>query len=436
MSILIKNVSIFTMVENQLSPITGDILIEGQNIASIGAVSAEDAASANEVIDGNGMIALPGFINCHNHAAMSILRGFSEDLRLMEWLQQKIWPAEARFTEEDVYFGVMLSAIEMIKSGTTTFADMYIFTDSVAKAVRDSGMRASLTRGLIDVGDKDHTRFDEARQLIENWHGKADGRITTMIGPHGPHTCPPDYIKKVIGLAEEYQLPVHIHLAETHEEVAMIRKQYKKTPVEYLKDLGLFHHHVVLAHSVHLTESDIELLRGIKGGISHNPVSNLKLGCGIAPIVEYLQAGLTVGLGTDGPGSATTLDMFEEIKAAAWLQKLRNYDPTALNASQVLLMGTREGAKVLALDHEVGTLEVGKKADIILVEGNAAHLRPHTDRVALLAYSATGADVNTTIINGEILMRNRKLTKLDEQSFLQEVETRAKKILRKQALTS
>jgi 5-methylthioadenosine/S-adenosylhomocysteine deaminase len=428
MSILIKNAFILTMTEKELTPIKGDILIEGQNIKAIGKLSLEEETAA-EIIDANGMVAMPGLINCHNHAAMSILRGFSEDLRLMEWLQQKMWPAEARLSENDVYLGTMLSVIEMIKSGTTTFADMYIFTDSVAKAVQDSGIRASLTRGLIDMGENKDKRLDEAKRLIENWNGKAGGRITTMIGPHGPHTCPPDYLKKTLELADRYRVPVHIHLAETTEEVEMIRKRYDQTPVEYLKEVGLFDYHVVLAHSVHLTTGDIELLHGIKGGISHNPVSNLKLGCGIAPIADYLNAGLTVALGTDGPGSATTLDMFEEIKAAAWMQKVRTYDPTALNAAQVLRMATSEGSKVLALDDQIGTLEVGKKADIILVDCNSAHLRPHTDLTALLAYSANGGDVHTTIVNGEILMRNRKLTKLDEQSLIQEVEERAAKIV-------
>ena len=430
MSILIKNALILTMTESLLTPVKGDILIEGDTIAAINEVSAEQANAADEVIDAQGMVAMPGLINCHNHASMSILRGFSEDLRLMEWLSQKMWPAEARMNENDIYLGTLLAAVEMIKSGTTTFNDMYIFADSVARAVNESGMRAVLTRGLIDLPDSDkENRFIEARELVEKWHGKGDGRITAMIGPHGPHTCPPDYMKRATELATELNVPIHIHLAETTEEVEIIREKYNMTPTEYLKEVGLLEHHLVLAHSVHVSESDIELLRGMKGGISHNPVSNLKLGCGIAPIKEYLSAGITVGLGTDGPGSCTTLDMFEEIKSAAWLQKVKFFDPTALNASQVLGMATREGAKVLALNETVGTLEVGKKADVILVNCNAAHLAPHTDVVSLLAYSANGADVHTTIVNGKVLMKDRKLTTVDEQALIKEVNIRAAQIV-------
>ncbi|TCP58083.1 5-methylthioadenosine/S-adenosylhomocysteine deaminase [Tumebacillus sp. BK434] len=428
MSLLIANAMILTMTGETVTPIQGDLLIEGDLITAVGEVSAEQQAQAEEVIDAQGMVALPGLVNCHNHAAMSILRGFSEDLRLMEWLSQKMWPAEARMTQEDVYLGTLLAAVEMIKSGTSTFADMYVFTDSVAQAVIDSGMRAALTRGMLDAPEGRETRFAEARALFETWNGAGDGRLTVMAGPHGPHTCPPAFLQEVCKLADEFNAPLHIHLAETTEEVEIIRKAYGLTPTEYLKEVGLFDHHVVLAHSVHLTAGDIEILREskLRGGIAHNPVSNLKLGCGIAPVTEYLRAGLTVGLGTDGPGSATTLDMFEEIKAAAWLQKVQTFDPTALTAAQVLQMATREGAKVLALDSAIGTLEAGKKADVILVDTNAAHLRPHHDLTALLAYSANGADVHTTIVGGEVLMRGRKLTKLDEQGLIGEIEQRAK----------
>lgn len=429
MSILIKNAEILTMTEMALVPEKGDVLIEDDKISAVGAVDASDAERATDVIDATGMVAMPGLVNCHNHAAMSLLRGFSEDLRLMEWLSQKIWPAEARLTEEDVYLGTMLAAAEMIKSGTTTFNDMYVFMDSVAKAVEDSGMRAVLARGLIDLPDKDaEARWAEARDLVERWHGEASGRITTMIGPHGPHTCPPAYMERAMELADELDSPLHIHLAETTEEVDIVREKYHLTPTEYLRRCGLLDFHLVLAHSVHLTESDIEILGTLEGGVSHNPVSNFKLGCGVAPVPEYLQNGTTVGLGTDGPGSCTTLDMFEEIKAAAWMQKNRTFDPTALNASQVLHMATREGAKVLSLDH-VGTLEVGKQADLILIDHGAAHLSPNTDLVALLAYGANGADVDTTIVNGNILMRERRLLTIDEGELVAKVQVRVPQII-------
>lgn len=430
MSLLIENAMILTMEAERAVPMQGDLLIEQGRIVAVGDISAENRARAVEVIDATGLVAMPGLVNCHNHAAMSILRGFSEDLRLMEWLSEKMWPAEARMTEEDVYLGTLLATVEMIKSGTTAFADMYVFTNAVAQAVVDSGMRGVLTRGLIDMPEGEAVRFQEARELLARWNGAGDGRISVMVGPHGPHTCPPAFMRRAINLAEEFGAPLHIHLAETTEEVELIRREYDRTPTEYLHEVGLFDHHVVLAHSVHLTPGDIEILQkvGLRGGIAHNPISNLKLGCGIAPIGEFLQAGLTVGLGTDGPGSATTLDMFEEMKAAAWMQKVKSFDPTALQAGQVLQMATREGAKVLALDEQVGTLTVGKQADIILVDMRAAHLCPPHDLTALLAYSASGADVHTTIVAGKVLMRDRQLTQLDEQALIAEVTARAKRI--------
>jgi 5-methylthioadenosine/S-adenosylhomocysteine deaminase len=250
------------------------------------------------------------------------------------------------------------------------------------------------------------------------------------LGPHAPYTCPPEPLKEIISLAVNQNIPIHIHLAETNEEVVQMREKYKQTPTEYLYNLGLFEQvHVLLAHGVHLNHKDIGLLKGMRGGVAHNPVSNLKLGCGIAPIMEMVHQGITVGMGTDGAGSASTLDMFEEIKAAAWLQKLDYSDPTVLPASQVLRMATIESAKLLKIDTEVGTLEVGKKADIILIDMNKPHLLPIHNVESALAYCVNGADVDTTIVNGEVLMRHRKLLTLDEEELFKQVSVRAKRIV-------
>lgn len=375
MNILIKNVFILTMQEGE-APFLGDILIEGDTISQIG--TSIDAA-AGEVIAGDGMAAMPGLVNAHQHTPMSLLRGFSDDLKLMDWLDRKMLPAEANMTPEDIYWGAKLSMVEMIKSGTTTFADMYIHMDEIAAAVEELGMRASLSRGLVFLQDDGGRRVEEALGLIERWNGKAGGRITTMLAPHAPYTCPPESLRQIIKLAEELDQPIHIHLAETKEEVISIREKYNQTPTQYLYNVGLFESvHVLLAHSVHLNRRDVRLLSAMRGGVAHNPVSNLKLGCGIAPVVEMINQGMTVGLGTDGAGSATTVDMFEEIKAAAWLQKLDYGDPTKLSAGQALRMATRESAKLLNIDREVGTLEVGKRADLILVDMNKPHLQPIT----------------------------------------------------------
>jgi len=291
-------------------------------------------------------------------------------------------------------------------------------------------MRASLTRGLVAL-ENDGKRLSEAIDLIDKWHGQADGRITTMFGPHAPYTCPPEPLQEIIQLAVDRNLPIHIHLAETKEEEVKIRQIYNQTPTQYLYHLGLFEQaHVLLAHSVHLNRKDISLLRGIRGGVSHNPVSNLKLGCGIAPINEMMNLGITVGLGTDGAGSATTLDMFEEMKAAAWLQKLDYGDPTVLPAQTASKMATRNSAKLLQIDHEVGTLAVGKKADLILVQMNKPHLQPIHNIDSLLAYSANGSDVDTTIVNGKVLMKHRQLLTIDEEELLNQVEVRSKRIVK------
>ena len=426
MNRVIKNVIIVTMKDGE-APYHGDIHIAGDTIQQIGPALDVDA---DEVIEGKGMVAMPGLINAHQHTPMSLLRGFSDDLKLMDWLERKMLPADANMTPEDIYWGAKLSMAEMIKSGTTAFADMYIHMDEVASAVDEVGMRASLSRGMVFLQDDGGHRLTEALGLIERWNGKAGGRITTMLAPHAPYTCPPEPLKHIVRLAEAMSLPIHIHLAETTEEVVSIREKYNETPAQYLYNAGLFEKaHVLLAHGVHMTRGDIGLLRGMRGGVAHNPVSNLKLGCGIAPIVDMMNQDIVVGLGTDGAGSAATVDLFEEIKAAAWLQKLDYGDPTRLPAGQALRMATRESAKLLNIDREVGTLEAGKRADLILIDMNKPHLQPIHQIESLLAYSANGADVDTTIVNGQVLMRHRQLMTIDEDEVLRQASIRARRIV-------
>ncbi|WP_141499862.1 amidohydrolase [Paenibacillus luteus] len=427
MKTLIKNVMILTMHGDQ-DPVNGDILIEGDTIIKLETSISDEV---DVVIEGRGMLAMPGLINAHQHTPMSLLKGFSDDLKLMDWLEQKMLPAEANMTPEDIYWGAKLSMAEMIKSGTTAFADMYIHMNEIASAVMEVGMRASLSRGMVFLEDDGGRRLTEALDLVHQWNGKAEGRISTMLGPHSPYTCPPESLKRIADLADELKLPIHIHLAETVEEVIKIRDKYNMSPTEYLYHVGLFEKcHVLLAHGVHVTRKDIGRLKGMRGGISHNPVSNLKLGCGIAPISELINQGITVGLGTDGAGSATTIDMFEEIKAAAWLQKLDYGDPAKLPARQVLRMATSESAKLLNIDHQVGTIEIGKKADIILIDMKKAHLQPVHQIESLLAYSVNGGDVDTTIVNGKVLMQNRVLLTINEEELFEEVTTRAKRIVK------
>ena len=423
--ILIRGAAVLTMRDDE--PLAGDILIEGDRIADIRPEIRTGGSC--EVIPAEGMAAMPGLINAHQHTPMSLLRGFSDDLKLMDWLKRKMLPAEARMTPEDVYWGAKLAMAEMIRSGTTAFADMYIHMDAIAAAVEETGMRASLTRGLVFTEDDGGRRMAEALDLIKRWSGKADGRITTMLGPHSPYTVPPERWREVIRLAEEENIPIHTHLAETVEETAIIRERYRLTPTEYLYRLGLFERlHVLLAHAVHLNRRDVGLLRGMRGGVAHNPVSNLKLGCGIAPVSDLTAQGITVGIGTDGAGSAATLDMFAEIRAAAWLQKLGHGDPAKLKAMEALRMATAGSASLLGIAHEVGTLEAGKKADIMLIDLRKPHLQPVHNLPSLLAYSANGADVDTVIVNGRVLMRGRRLLTIDEEELLDQAARRARRI--------
>ncbi|WP_322905874.1 amidohydrolase [Paenibacillus campi] len=435
----IRQALIITMCGEQ-DVFSGDILLENERIVGVYGQQPDQRellkqqvarlGRLDRIIDASGMAVMPGLINAHQHSPMNLLKCFSDDLKLMDWLEQKMFPAEARMTPADIYWGSKLSMAEMIRSGTTAFADMYIHMNEIAQAVQETGMRASLTRGLVFGDERGQQRIQEAIELVERWHGGADGRITTMFGPHAPYTCPPEQLREVIKLAESYQLPVHIHLAETKEETAQIAARYGQTPTQYLSELGLFEHlHVLLAHGVHITSADMNNLKGMRGGIAHNPLSNLKLGCGIAPVLELQRQSITVGLGTDGAGSASTLDMFAGIRAASLLQKLYYGDPAVQSAYRFLQMATIDSARLLQIDHEVGTLEAGKKADLILIDLNKPHLQPLHHVISAIAYAVNGADVHTTIVNGRVLMDNYELLTLDEQQLLQQGRERSQRLV-------
>lgn len=423
MSILIKNAKIVKSFSQK--EFIGDILIVDDVICKI---DRSIDIETDVMIDASDMIAMPGLINCHNHAAMSLFRGYCDDLRLMEWLNHKIWPAEDKLKGEDIYWGTLLSIAEMISTGTTTFADMYFYMENVAEAVEQSGIRASLCRGVMPSGDLTNKKLQQAETLVEKYHGSADGRITCMFGPHAPFTCPPDFLNVIMNLSEKYKVPIHIHLAETTEEVEMIYRTYGKSPTKYLLELGILDYHVNLAHAVNLSRDDVYLLRNTRGGITYNPISNMKLGCGVSPIILMHELGIVTGLGTDGAGSASTLDMFEEMKAAAWMQKNYTNDPTSICAEKVLSMATEDGAKVLNLQNEIGVIEVGKKADVILIDENIPVFSPKTDNLyALLAYAGSGYNVRTSIINGKLVMKDREILTFD----LNEVMKRSQKIVEK-----
>ncbi|MFZ5639906.1 MAG: amidohydrolase [Bacillota bacterium] len=427
--ILIRGATVIPMTGPENIIDNGEIAIEAGKIKAVGPAGTAGAGwSADKVIDAKGMVALPGFINCHTHAAMTLLRSYADDLPLMQWLSERIWPLENRLTGEDVYWGTMLCVLEMIKSGTTTFADMYFFMDDVAKAVRQSGMRASLSRGMIGVAPTAELALEESEAFIREWHGGADGRITTMLGPHAPHTCPPAYLEKVMALASRFNVGIHIHLAETLPEVSEIRKEYGKSPIAYVNDIGLLDFPVLGAHCVHVSPEDIKIMKDKDVRVAHNPESNMKLASGIAPVPQMLADGVTVALGTDGAASNNNLDLMEEMRSAALLHKVNTMDPAAIPAYTALEMATSNGARALDLEKEIGIIRPGYKADVILIDFEQPHLYPKHDLIAHTVYAAQSADVITVIIDGRVVMENRKVLTLDETEVLRKVQEHALKL--------
>lgn len=424
--IIIKNAYVLTMDPNVGDLKNGTVVIEDGKITEIGKKTKE---SADTVIDAEGSVVMPGLVNTHTHAAMTLFRGYADDLQLAEWLQQHIWPAEAQLTAEDVYNGSLLACLEMIRSGTTSFADMYFFMDETAKAVEASGLRASLSHGLIELWDdeKGETDLREGRRFVRAWQGAADGRIKTMYGPHAPNTCSEEFLAKVREEASRDGAGIHIHLLETEAELLAMKERYGKCSVHMLEDIGFFGPDVLAAHCVWLSDGDIEILRKRGVNVSHNPVSNMKLASGISPVHKMLDKGVNVSLGTDGCASNNNLDLFEEMKTAALLHKVNTFSPTALPARQVLEMGTVNGAQ--ALDTETGMLKAGKKADLIIVDMKKPHLTPCFDVPSHLVYSARGSDVRTTIVNGKVLMDNYRVLVLDEQKVMENAQKAAEDLV-------
>ena len=419
-SILIKNAYIVNMV----SPISkADLLIEDNRIVEIGIIEKE----ADKVIDATGKVVMPGMINAHTHIAMSLFRGYSDDYEFMEWLHRG-WKIEDLMTPEDVYWLSLLSMIEMVKSGTTTFCDHYFFEDETAKALTKLKMRGMLSRCVIGDDEGADVRLKEGEELYNLWHNKENERIKVCVGVHAPYTCTPSTIKKSVDLAEKLKVPIHIHYLESLDEIKQMKETYEKTSTEYLEELNVFNHHVILAHGVHLNDDDINTMKHIKGGIVHNPISNQKLGNGIADVKKLKDNGITVALGTDGQGSTNTLDMFEEIKSAAYLQKAIHKTATAISSQDVLKMATIDGAKVLGLENEIGSLEVGKKADLIIIDLNKPHLCPVHDIYSTLAYSVNGADVETVIVDGNVLMENRVVLGIDENEIMEKCNDIVKRL--------
>lgn len=422
---MINNGTFLTMDEAR-PQYSGWMAVEGTRIAAMGEGQApqEELDAASNIVDGTGYLYMPGLINTHGHAAMSLLRGVGGDLALQDWLQNHMWPMEARFTGDDVYWGTALSAVEMIKSGTTTFVDMYDHMSRVAEVVETSGMRASLTRGVIGLCPEDvqNAKLADAIGFAKDWHGAADGRIRVMISPHAPYTCPPDYILKFVQAAHDLDLPMHTHMSETIAEVEQNVRDYGCRPVEHLDRLGMFTRPTLVAHGVHLNIDEIALLAERGVAVSHNPVSNLKLASGVARVPDLLKAGVTVSLGTDGAASNNNLNLFQEITTAALIHKGVSGDPTVIPAAEALQMGTIYGAKSIGLEGITGQLKPGLQADFIALTLNKSHFVPNTDLLSHVVYASTGADVKHVWVDGRQLLKDGQLLTLDEERIMAEAQ--------------
>ena len=405
-----------------------DIAIDGSMIVEVGEIAAD--WQADQVIDCTNLLAVPGLVNTHTHAAMTLFRSYADDMQLMDWLQNKIWPAEGNLVAEDVYWGTLLSICEMIKSGTTTFSDMYFHMPEVAKAVAESGIRAVLARGMAGVAPNGEQALTESEEFFNQYHNSADGRIRVMLGPHAPYTCPPEYLKKVVTLAKKLGAEIHIHLSETIGEVEECQKQYGKSPIALMKELGVLDCGVLAAHCVHVSADDIQIMKEANVRVAHNPGSNMKLASGVAPVPQMMAAGLCVGLGTDGAASNNNLDMLEEVRLAAMLHKVHTLDPLVIPAKTAVNMATSAGAEALGLGKVIGTIAPGFKADITLFDMHAPHWYPRNDRLSLLAYSANSGDVHTVMVDGKILLANKKLTTIDEEQVMYEANKRGLRLIK------
>lgn len=419
---LIQHVALYQdhrIKENQ------NIAIDGDKIISFPEAPIQEIY--DEVIDGKNMLALPGFVNTHNHIAMTVFRSYADDMQLMDWLEKKIWPAEDKLDSDVVYAQTMLGIAEMLRCGTTSFADMYFFMNDVAKAVQETGIRACLCRGMTGITPNAQQALQESKEFYQTWNNQADGRITVMLGPHAPYTCPPDYLRQVVDLAHELGAEIHIHLSETKGEVENIQKQYGKSPIALMDELGILDCGCLAAHCVWVDDADLDIMAKKHVRVAHNAGSNLKLASGIAPVPKMLAKGIVVGLGTDGASSNNNLDIMEEMHLAALIHKANTLDPIVIPAETAVNMLTEGGAKCLNYKN-IGKLEAGYKADITLIDREGLHWYPKNDTMSLLAYSANSFDVDTVLIDGNVLLRNKEFTTLDIEKIKFEAERTKNKL--------
>jgi 5-methylthioadenosine/S-adenosylhomocysteine deaminase len=431
-SIVVRNGTVVTVDANRRVIPRGSVAIDGRDIVAVDTADGIAARfTGRETIDAAGAVVMPGLVNTHTHAPMVLFRGLADDLALMDWLQKYIFPAEAKtVSPEFVRAGTRLAALEMIESGTTTYADMYYFEEEVARATRAAGLRGVLGETIIQFPVPDAKTPAESLARVERFAREfaGDELITAAVAPHSMYTLDGDMLKACRALADRLQIPVIIHLAETKDEIKTSDEKYHATPTAYLESLGFWGPRTLAAHAVHVTPVDIAILAARHVGVSHNPESNMKLASGIAPVEAMRKAGVAVGLGTDGAASNNDLDMFEAMRQAAFLHKLVAGDPRAIPAPVALEMATIEGARAMGMEHEIGSLEAGKRADLLVVSMASARQTPMYDPVSHIVYVTHGDDVQTTIVNGKVLMRDRKVVTLDRRQVLADARLFAEKV--------
>jgi 5-methylthioadenosine/S-adenosylhomocysteine deaminase len=428
--ILVTNGTVLTLDAGDTEISNGAVAIDGDTITAVGPTDEFGDWSVSQVIDANGGIIMPGLINSHTHAAMTCFRGLADDLQLMTWLNDHIFPAEAKLDDQKVYSGTLLACAEMIMSGTTCFCDMYLFEDAVARAAKDAGMRAVVGEVLYDFDSPNYGSIENGigytQNLIDSW--QEDPLVSIAVEPHSAYLCGPELLKKAFKLSQSHNLTFVIHLAESKSEVEQIKERFDRTPVEHLAELGILAPNVLACHCVELTENDIALLQRFDVKVAHNAESNMKLASGVAPIPRLIDEGICVGMGTDGCASNNDLDLFQEMDSVAKLHKAKSLDPTVMDAPTVLKMATINGARTLGLETVTGSLETGKKADLIIVDTNKPHLTPMYSPVSHLVYAAKGSDVTTSIINGTVVMNDGRLKTMDLKAVMDDVNRIAKEV--------
>jgi 5-methylthioadenosine/S-adenosylhomocysteine deaminase len=406
-----------------------DVAIRGNHIAAVEAAGVIEPGRAREIIEAGGMVAMPGLINTHAHVPMVIFRGLAEDVSLEKWFNEYMWPLESNLQEEDVYWGMLLGLVEMIEAGVTSVADHYFYMDQAARAVEEAGTRAALSWAVF--GDQGEAMLNQTAQFVERWGGAAGGRITTWLAPHAPYTCDDEFLRASAGRARDLGVGIHIHVAETMGQTQASLEKRGITPICVLKKTGVLERPTLLAHAVGATSADIQTLADYPAGVAHAPKTYLKLAMGTAPVVAFRKAGVPVGLATDGAVSNNTLDVWESMRLMALTQKQAQASPEMMTIPEVLHVATRGSAQVIGLADQIGAIEPGYLADLILVDMNGPHVQPLHSITASLVYATRASDVQTVIVDGKILMRDRQLLTLNKAEIIRQVNQSMQRLARR-----